>query len=52
VPRARETLLGAKAPEKSICGMELRPLDTVLIDRELVSQSEDFQLHGVTRLEP
>jgi hypothetical protein len=32
--------------------MELRPLDAVLIDRELVSQGKDFQLHGVTRLEP
>ena len=39
-------------PQESICGLELRPLDALLVDSKLVPQSEDLELHSMTRLEP
>jgi hypothetical protein len=41
-----------QAPKQAIRGLELGALDAVLVDGQLMPQGENFELHGVTRLEP
>jgi len=45
-------ILSAHADGFILPRLHVWPLDAVLIDRKRVPQSENFHLHGVTRLEP
>ena len=48
---ARKVRLWATNTSRPMCHSR-RAFNAILIDRELVSQGKDFQLHGVTRSEP